>query len=304
MSYETPVLFIIFNRPETVSAVFETIREARPRRLYIAADGPRPDVESDSVRCAQARSVADLVDWDCDLRLRFRDENLGPMHAQVDAINWFFESEEEGVILEDDCLPSVQFFSFCEELLAKYRNDERVFMISGNNFQPEGFSCRDSYYFSIHTHVWGWATWKRVWDLYDQFLLTWPDFKERKGLERMNLPKGSEAYWRDIFESIYGGEYPRGWDYRFTYTCWKENCVSIIPRVNLVSNIGHGEDGTNCRDENSPFAALQVGRLDWPLKHPDVIVTNTRADDDTSARMFHKHSILERIANRLKPKMR
>ena len=224
------------------------------------------------------------------------------MHAQVDAINWFFESENEGIILEDDCLPSEQFFWFCEELLAKYRNDERVFMISGNNFQGAGFNCNDSYYFSVHTHVWGWATWKRVWDVYDQSLATWPRFKNLKGLEGLNLPKNTQSFWLDIFESIYNKQYHRGWDYRFTYTCWKEHCVNVVPSVNLVSNIGHGMDGTNCTDENSPFAALPVGKLDWPLKHPDVIVVNKQADDDTSERMFSKRSLLDRIANRLKPK--
>ncbi len=170
VSATPPILFLTFNRPDTTARVFGAIRAAQPARLYIAADGPRPDRPGELERCAEVRRVATAVDWPCEVRTLFHDKNLGCRSAVSGAITWFFEHEEEGIILEDDCLPHPSFFHFCSELLQRYRNDHRVMCVTGNNFQPDMRDWPYSYYFSIFNHCWGWASWRRSWKLYDTAL--------------------------------------------------------------------------------------------------------------------------------------
>ena len=167
-SFITPVLFIIFNRVETTKRVFEAIRNVRPLKLYVAADGPRPGNDADKVNCDEVRKIIDDVDWPCEIKTLFQDQNLNCGRAPSTAITWFFEHEEEGIILEDDCLPSTSFFRFCHELLAYYRHDNRVMHIGGNNFLEGWQKDPDySYYFSRSGHIWGWATWRRAWQTFD-----------------------------------------------------------------------------------------------------------------------------------------
>src|SRR5688500_1827095 len=162
------VLLVIFNRPDTTRLVFEAIRNARPRRLYVAADGPRPGVAADNANCQEARKIIDSVDWQCEVKTLFREKNLNCGVAPSSAFTWFFQHEEEGIILEDDCLPSQSFFWFCQELLERYRNDTRVMHIGGNNFLNGWQKDKDySYYFSRSGHIWGWATWRRAWKHFD-----------------------------------------------------------------------------------------------------------------------------------------
>ena len=165
---KTAVLLVIFNRPETTQVVFEAIRKAKPPRLYVAADGPRTEVPSDAKKCKEAREIINQVDWDCEVKTLFREKGLGCGLGPSSAFTWFFEHEEDGIILEDDCLPSQSFFWFCEELLERYRHDNRVMHIGGNNFLNGWQKDRDySYYFSNSGHIWGWATWRRAWKLFD-----------------------------------------------------------------------------------------------------------------------------------------
>src|SRR6478609_2139677 len=164
----TAVLLVIFNRPETTRLVFEAIRKAKPTRLYIAADGPREHVASDHKKCEEARQIVTQVDWDCQVHILFNQKNLNCGVGPSSAFTWFFEHEEEGIILEDDCLPSQSFFWFCQELLERYRDDTRVMHIGGNNFLNGWRNDSDySYYFSRSGYVWGWATWRRAWNQFD-----------------------------------------------------------------------------------------------------------------------------------------
>ena len=157
-----PVLFCIFNRPELTARVFESIRARQPHQLFIASDGPRDSNSDDVTKVEAARQIVSRVDWECDVSTRFLSENLGCKHAMSSAISWAFEKTEDLIILEDDCLPHASFFGYCDSLLDRYRNEDSVMMISGNNFQPSRRSDA-SYYFSRWTHIWGWATWKRAW---------------------------------------------------------------------------------------------------------------------------------------------
>ena len=168
MAFDVPILFIVFNRPDTTAIVFQKIREIKPRKLFLAADGPRPSREGEKERCDAVRKIiTEGVDWDCDVQLKFSDINLGCGRAESSAMLWFFESVGEGIVIEDDTLPDTSFFYFCKELLAYYRNDETVRMIGGNNFQGGKKRGDGSYYFSKLTHSWGYASWWRAWKDYD-----------------------------------------------------------------------------------------------------------------------------------------
>ena len=165
--FQTPILFLIFNRPDTTKRVFESIRSIKPAKLYIAADGDRKDKVGEDLLCKDTRSIIDLIDWECEIKTLFRPENLGCKIAVSSAIDWFFENEEQGIILEDDCLPNESFYIYCETLLNYYAFNERIMHISGNNFQDGMMRGNGSYYFSNYNHIWGWASWKRAWKAYN-----------------------------------------------------------------------------------------------------------------------------------------
>ena len=192
----TPILFLIFNRPEITARVFQEIRKAKPKQIYIAADGPRIDHPDDTALCNKTRQICDSIDWDCEVKTLFREENLGCQLAVSNAIDWFFKHESEGIILEDDCLPSQSFFHFCAELLDFYRDDEEIMCISGNNFQQGRGDDEESYYFSRYPHCWGWATWRRAWNKYDHDMSRWKEFREdhAKGL------RSEMAVWQTLIE--------------------------------------------------------------------------------------------------------
>jgi hypothetical protein len=288
------ILFIIFNKPDTTEKVFSAIRNAQPPRLYIAADGARSSHENDIINTQKARSIIDSIDWPCELNILFQPKNLGPMYAQEEALNWFFQTEEDGIILEDDTLPDPSFFSFCENLLEKYQQQEDIFMISGNNFQDGKPRGNGDYYFSNYTHIWGWATWRRSWEKYDRNITAWPGFRKKKKLAKMHS-KNTERYWIAIFDAIYSKKLNRGWDYRFNFSCWLHESKVILPNVNLVTNIGFGPNATNCKDLDSPFSNITLRNMTMPLTHPTLVDISYDADAKTSLDMFNKKTLLQHL---------
>jgi hypothetical protein len=274
---KSAVLFIVFNRPDSTHKVFDQIRKARPSRLYVAADGPRFDQEGEEQLCKKTRSIVDKLDWDCEIHTLFRDKNLGCKKAVSSAINWFFNHEEEGIILEDDCLPSDSFFGFCDILLDKYRNDARVRHISGCNFQ-QGQKWGDStYYFSNISHVWGWATWKRVWNEYDLTLSGYSrhDVKRQFG-NIYNDPMIIES-WDEIFSQVKAGQI-NSWAYPLGFMNYFNNGLCIIPNENLVSNIGFGENATHTQNQDSLNANIPLHEI-TEIKHPIYFVPEKQADE-------------------------
>ena len=280
----TSVLFLVFNRPETTIQVFETIRQAKPPRLYVAADGAREDKEGELEKVKQVREIVNQVDWDCEVKTLFRDKNLGCKIAISSAIDWFFEQEEMGIILEDDCLPHPTFFRFCEELLEKYRDDERIAMISGNNFQFGRKRTNYSYYFSRYPHIWGWASWRRAWKNYDVDMKIWSEIRNGNWLQDLFKDKKSVQYWVNIFEKTYQGKI-NSWGYRWTFSCWIQNALTVIPNVNLVSNIGFGMDATHTK-ATTKLSNISTSPIEFPLKHPNFIIRDTLADDFTQRNIF------------------
>ncbi len=268
----TPVLFLIFNRPDTTRQVFAKIREIQPRQLFIAADGPR-NIPGEAEKCALTRkTVMDAIDWDCEVKTLFRTENLGCGLAVSDAISWFFDSVEMGIILEDDCLPDPTFFSFCETLLDKYKNDERVSIIGGTNYQLEN-NTTDSYYFSIYSHIWGWATWRRTWKLYEYNITSYD-----KKIIRNHFKTCKETnYWDSIYKNPDTLKKINTWDYQLQYVNFKHNKISIIPNTNLVKNIGL-LNGTHTGTEVPDFHfKRRFGNIE-KIIHPIYIQRDYEAD--------------------------
>lgn len=262
----------------------EAIRAARPHRLYVAADGPR-DRPGEADRCEAARRVATSVDWPCDLRTLFRDRNLGCRDAVSEAISWFFDNELEGIVLEDDCLPSASFFPYCAELLERYRENERVMCITGNNFQSDMCGYAPSYYFSKYNHVWGWASWRRAWRHYDRDMKSFPAFVRAGRLEGMSRSPGFADSWEKRFKSVYRGKIDT-WDYQWLYSCWVRGGVTCTPRVNLVTNIGFGAEATHTTDVDSASANMPAGDLDFPLAHPAMVEIDEERDAHVDLTVF------------------
>jgi hypothetical protein len=281
----SPVLFLVFNRPEPTARVFEVIRAARPPRLYVAADGARANRAGEADRCERTRQVATAVDWPCEVHTLFRDTNLGCKQAVSRAIDWFFEHEEEGIILEDDCVADGTFFRYCDEMLERYRDDSRIALLSGDNFQLGRTYGDASYYFSRYVHIWGWASWRRTWRLYDRDAAAWPAFRDAGGLGKI-LGAGSPEvrHWRRVFEAVHGGKIDT-WDYQLNLAMWVNGMVSILPQQNLVTNIGFGADATHTNSV-SRFADLPTVPMRFPLRHPSAVQVCAAADDFTASEMF------------------
>jgi hypothetical protein len=268
---------MVFNRPETTRLVLDAIREQRPSRLFVAADGPRGDVPTDERRCEQVRHLIREIDWAGELEILFRDENLGCRDAVSGAIDWFLEEVTEGIILEDDCLPDPSFFRFCSSLLDRYRDEDTVMAVSGSKAHP-GPVTTDSYYFSRYIHVWGWATWRRAWRHYDHEMASWPHLRDRGLLESVgDGHRDFVSYWRNLLDAVSDGEVDT-WDYIWQFSCWARGGLGITPSVNLVSNIGFGREATHTFDAGGWVSQVPSEKMAFPLRHPADVVRHRRAD--------------------------
>lgn len=273
---QKPVAFLVFNRPDTTARVFEAIRKARPPKLLVVADGPRTDKPGEAERCAAVRRIIDGVDWTCEVLKNYSDVNLGCKQRVSSGLEWVFNTVEEAIILEDDCLPHPTFFPFCEELLDRYRNDERVAMISGDNFQFGQRRTEYSYYFSIYPHIWGWASWRRTWKMYDVDMRSWPEVRDGGWLHDIFGDARTVRYWTGIFDRAYRNEIDT-WDYQLAFSLWIQAGLIILPNVNLVSNIGFGEGASHTNSGNI-VANMPAEPMALPLRHPHFVVRNAQAD--------------------------
>lgn len=290
---ETPVTLFIFNRPETTRLVFAAVRAARPRRLLVVADGPRPGREGEEERCRETRSIIDRVDWDCLVDINYADRNLGCMRRVASGLDWVFGLVEEAIVLEDDCLPHPSFFPFCRELLERFRDEPRVAQISGANFQFGRRKSSESYYYSRYNHIWGWASWRRAWRLNDNEMTGWPDFRDGGELDRILSGKKEVAYWTDVLNRVYTGEID-SWDCRWTLSCWRNGLSTVLPAVNLISNIGFGPGATHTPVPNR-YASMATEKMEFPLVHPCVLETDRVADAYTAKTMFREYPLMSRL---------
>ena len=267
---------MIFNRPETTERVFQQIRAIKPKYLFISADGPRPHIQDESKLCAQARAVVKNIDWKCELRTKYSDNNKGCKTAVSSAITWFFENVKEGVILEDDCLPDPSFFQFCAALLEYYRNNERIMHISGANFQDGSKFGTGSYYFSSLNHVWGWATWRRAWNNYDVNIKSYPQYLHNGKLLRLLPDPVIYKYWKRNFDLVYEQKKDT-WDFQWQYASFLHQGLAVIPNDNLISNIGFDHNATHTIDLFDSLANRPTQTLK-DIRHPRAIHIETEAD--------------------------
>lgn len=280
----TPILFIVFNRPDTTIKVFEAIRKVKPSRLYIASDGPRDEKNGEDQRVMQVRKIVTAIDWPCELKTLFREKNLGCKYGISNGIDWFFKHEEQGIILEDDCLPHQDFFQYCQALLNYYRNSNKVLAISGVNFYNKNKSDYESYYFSKYFHCWGWATWRSSWDLYDREISFWPLWKCSEDWNRRFTDKVEKKYWEKIFDLTYSKQIDT-WDYQFLASLWKKNGLTVIPKKNLVTNIGFGNNASHTTDVTHKFSNFPLKEI-GKLIHPKKIKQNHKRDRDLFDLLF------------------
>ena len=274
LSLDTPVAFLIFNRPDVTKKVFESIRQAKPKKLLVVADGARFPEEVE--KCQQTRAIINDVDWDCEVLTNFSETNIGCRKRVSSGLYWVFSEVEEAIILEDDCLPTPSFFYFCQTLLERYRDDERIMHISGDNFQKGQSRSKYSYYFSKYTPIWGWATWRRAWQHYDVEIKTWSEYKKSGVFDSLFSDCHEQSYWTNIFDQSFNN-FVDTWDHQWLYTCWSQNGLSIIPDCNMVSNLGFGIDATHTVSKDDPKAKLPVFDI-WEIQHPPYITQNYQAD--------------------------
>lgn len=296
MGLATPVVLIVFKRADCTARMIEAVRKARPRRLWVVADGPRADRPGEREQVVEVRRVVEAsIDWPCELRRIYSEKNLGCARNVVSGLNAVFREEREAIIVEDDCVPHPSFFRFCAEMLTRYRSETRIAHVGGNNFQPR--PSPRTYYFSRYNHIWGWATWRRAWDQYDEKLSDWSAVRNTSWLRDYLGDKGAADYWRSIFDAVASGEIDT-WDYQWTYTLWRRDWLAVVPGVNLVENIGFNGSGAHLSSRDK-WIARPMQSVVFPLEHPRDLVRDRAADRCTEKLVF-SGGLLKRIRTRLR----
>lgn len=302
-TFSTPILFLIFNRPDLTARVFQRIKEIRPKQLFIAADGPRHNRPTEPSLCLQTRDVVATIDWPCEVFHLYRNDNLGCKIAVSSAISWFFDHVESGIILEDDCLPDPSFFTYCAELLNHYKDHSEIAMIGGSQCIPPRLlsHIKESYYFSKYPQIWGWATWRRSWQQYDVTLSKW-----NGSLDTFSNIKNKRCkrHFSKKFDSVKSGANDT-WDYQFVHHCFDSKSLVISPAINLIENIGFDERATHTTHAASPQTTPKAYPITFPLSHPIIKSIHSKFDQLTELHVFripnHRWTSLKwSIAKRLK----
>ena len=295
------VLLIVFNRPDTTRVVFEAIRKVQPFRFYVVADGPRDYVDGEADLCKEVRDIFMEIDWICEFKSLFREKNLGCGRSVKEAIDWFFTHENMGIILEDDTLPSNTFFEYCNYLLTKYENDNRIGMIAGTNHI--NYCTKNlSYCFSINKACWGWATWKRAWINMD-FDMEWINSSQKTDvLQNMGRTKISYLFWENAIISIQN-KLVSAWDWQWYFSLSMSNQLCIFPCKNLIANIGFGEKATHTKGLPKK-EYVDIYDLDFPLKCPKYVVPDYVFDIKFEKSKLNINSILDRAVKFLKKALR
>jgi len=278
---KTPVVFIIFNRPDTTERVFTEIAKAKPPKLLVVADGPRANHLGEAEKCAATRAIIDRVNWDCEVLTNYSDVNLGCRNRPASGLDWVFEQVEEAIILEDDCVPDPDFFRYCETMLMHYRNDTRIMMICGTNYLQSLPDLTESYFFTNYYPVWGWATWRRAWKHYDIDINAWDILKKKRQLQWLFGNKKIPIYYENMFALIENGF--DAWDIQWWFACIFQHGLAIVPRDNLVSNIG--ASGTHTDTQGELHLNMPTYPFDINIKHPLFITP-----DAVLSKLTYEHS--------------
>jgi hypothetical protein len=269
MGCNVPVLFLTFNRPLHTRVVLDRIREARPPRLYVHCDGPRANIPGESKKVAEVQAIiAEGVDWDCTLIPLFRTDNMGLREGVFNALNWFFEQEPMGIVLEDDCVPDLTFFRFCEELLEYYKDDEQIMHIGCSNLAEDRTAgMTSSYLHSRFSFVWGWASWRRAWQKMSIDLEGLEVYEQSAAIKNFVEDPKAQTYMLDKFH-VTRARKNNSWAYAWFFSILKNNGLCIVPKVNLVQNTGVGVPGATHTKGQNEKAMIPSRSIDFPLVHP------------------------------------
>lgn len=296
-SLKVPVVLCIFKRFDETKKVLEAVKKYSPNELFVIADGARNEIEA--AKCAETRSLFDDLGWPCKVYKNFSEENLGGKVRVSSGISWVFKHVDRAIILEDDCVPHQDFFTFCAELLSKYAEEPRIMQIAGSNFQYGRQRTTYSYYFSNYPLCWGWATWGRAWKNFDIDIKTWPETRKKNLLKKVLNHRRAEKYWTHLFQDIYDGRIKNGWDYRWTLACWLQGGLTITPEKNLIANIGDTQDAAHMQNKSSHLINLPLDSLEFPLKDNPRIENESRADAFTFD-TYYSSPFLWRLSRKLK----
>jgi hypothetical protein len=272
---DVPVLLIVYRRPEPTALVLDAVARAKPSRLFVAADGPVNEQERDA--CERARAAATAVTWPCQVLTDFSETNLGCRIRVTSAVHWFFDRVDRGIVLEDDCVPAPDFFPFCAEMLDRYADDDRIVHVSGETYATRRPPW--SYTFSKYALTWGWATWRRAWQRFDERIGVWPELRDSGAIDALFDTPDERMYWTGVFQQVHDGLLPTTWDYSWWFACLT-NGLSIRPAANLIQNVGGGPAASHTAND-ADLLCRPVGRLPWPLHHPPCVIRDREGDLDT-----------------------
>ena len=286
--FNTPILLLVFNRPRETKFVFEHIRAIRAPKLFIACDGPREGNDDDVKDIAEVMSIVKNIDWECECKYLFRDKNLGCGKAVLGAFTWFFSEVERGIILEDDCIPNLSFFKFCQEMLFRYENNDSIMVISGTNIMSDFVSTSD-YAYSSFPIMWGWATWKKAWEKFDLEMKDWPSVTKNTNLITHGIYK-----WRKhpVFIEYFMNTYKKvnqkdlAWDHQWIFSNWLNNGLTVVSSKNLIHNIGFGEKSNSTKEDNLNRENLGSYFSYPPYVSPKTIAVNEELDLYISKKWF------------------
>jgi len=291
---EVPILFLVFNRIHTTKKVFAQIQKIRPPKLYIASDGPRLNYPNEAQDIEEIRTfLLKNIDWDCEVYTRLNETNLGCKLSVSQSIDWFFENEEMGIILEDDCLPSMSFFQFCQELLIKYKDDKRIFLITGYNKQNEWKKNKQDYFFSYLGGIWGWASWRRAWKYYDVNIADIDSFISEDGFTKSLGHSLGKLKQNMIYNNVIRDNVDT-WAMQWGYARHKNSALTCIPAVSLIKNIGFGENATHTYGDN--LDGVEANEMDFPIRENSFVVSDNSYDE----LLFKKPDLRSRVLNKLR----
>ncbi len=291
---QTPVLLLIQRRPELTARVLSAIREVRPAHLLVAADGPEEDA-----RCQETRRlVLEGIDWPCSVLTRFSRERLGCRKAISQALDWGFAVHERLIVIEDDCLPEPSFFRFCTDLLDRYQDDDKVMQICGSNLSGHAAQDGSSYYASRFSTIWGWASWRRAWKNHDATMAGWPASRADPRWKASCKFRGEVAWRKKLYDSAHSGGID-AWSIAWEFAKQSRGGVGLIPSVNLVSNLGWGQDSTHTHDPHDPRAFMKTDPVCFPLQHPGTLMPGDRADSAYFNRYCRPPPLLRRIRRKI-----
>lgn len=295
---QSAVAFIIFKRVKTTQRVFEAIRSAKPPKLLVIADGPRLDRPGEAESCAATRKIIEQVDWDCEVLTNYADHNMGCGRRPASGIDWVFDQVEEAIFLEDDCLPHPLFFEFCDQLLEKYRSDQRVMMVSGTNILQEWKSDIQSYHFSHYTTVWGWASWRRAWQHYDFSMKHWANPEAQQRVRGVLGNDGLFLSRKKAYDAVLNSGKIDAWDFQWSFARFLNSGTSVVPAVNLISNIGFDAEATHTVSADDPRSQLETFPLSFPLKAP-IGLAPDQAYADLCYRKVEDHRPVTRMRRKI-----